>query len=242
MQVHSLFASAGFLFGLSGCDFDGPFNADPCSLQYDRDRFISLIDEQNELRSWGVSPKNFRSKVPLDPDTVECDVIRAELGFRYDPPVQEDSFAIALAKTFYGLPKNSSVERLELQLKNSIEGVGGSAKASYVFGPNLSHPPAHVPSDKSSIEEGAYTIVSEQSMTIHRRGEERPGLTIVVQAERKWSNMSALAISIRGRYMARVRAEAIKEMKVDIDILKPSCSLCTSQEYSFWFIEENGNL
>jgi hypothetical protein len=242
MRLFWFIASGGFLCGFLGCDFEDHFNANPCAALYDGDGFIALVNEKNELRSWGIAPRNFNAKMPLNPDTVDCGVIGAFLGFRNSPPVQSDSFAITLARAFYAVPRNASVKKLELSLENTISGKG-SGLAHYVFDRAQLEKACSIERPKIPDSGNSYSLVSEQPMVInHGNGDTRRGISLTVMLERDQPDVYSLACSIKERYADRIHRDEIKEVHIEIRIKEPSCSLCSSQAYSFFFLEENGNL
>lgn len=242
MRYLVFIACAASLFSLNGCVLDDHFNVDPCASMYDGDGFIALVKEDNELWSWSVAPKNFRAKAPLDPDTVDCTLIHAFLGFRNTPFVKSDSFAISLARTFFGLPRNTSIKKLELKLENSISGKGGSS-ALYVF-ERAQIDGVTLPMC-SQIEDlkNPYSVISERPMVIsHGRDDTRRGISLTVLLERDQEDVHTIARSIREQYADRIQRDGIQELYVEIGIKEPSCSLCSSQTYSFFFLEEFGDM
>jgi hypothetical protein len=242
MRSLVLIAYAVSLCSLNGCVLDDHFHADPCASVYDGDAFIALIREQNELWSWSVAPKNFRAKMPLDPDTVDCTIIHAYLGFRNTPSVQSDSFAISLARTFYDLPRNTSVRKLELKLENSVSGKG-SSNAFYVFDRAQIEGITLPKRSQTGTLENPYSVISERPMVIsHGHGDTRRGISLTVSLERDQEDVYPIARSIREQYADRVQRDSIKELSIEIQVEKPSCSLCASQTYSFFFLEEFGDM
>ena len=195
MHFLSFIACVGSLICLCGCDFEDHFNADPCASVYDKDGFIALVNEQNELWSWGVAPKNFSAKMPLDPDTVNCGVIGAFLAFRNGPPVQSDSFAMTLARTFYALPRNASVRKLELSLENTFSGKG-KALAYYLFDRAQFEKTCAIGRPQLPDSVNSYSRVSEQPMVInHGNGNMRHGLSLIILLERDQADVYPLACS-----------------------------------------------
>lgn len=241
MRTHHVLAAVLLLAGTTGCLDEDRWNADPCAVAYDRDGFIALVGGQYELSSWSVWPKNYRSKMPLDPDTVDCSVIRASLGFRGVQPVGTDSFAIAIARAFFHLPKNATVDRLDLELESMVDAVG-TEQAHYLFDRALADTARGIPLSLSPVAESECVIVSEHVMTINLGFEQRPGLSITVRSPHASADMRALASSIKGRYDGRILEEGITELTIRIQVMQNSCSLCDGQVYTFFYVKENHNL
>ncbi len=241
MRVHQVLSGVVLLTGVPGCfDHDRP-NVDPCMTAYDADGFISVVGAQHQLCSFSVFPQNFRSKMPLDPDTVECGVIQASLGFQGVQPVGNDSFAISIAQAFFHLPKNSAVQRLHLEIESVVDAVGKET-VHYLFDRARADSAHAMPLRVAPVAESECVVVHEEEQSINFGDGWNPALTITAHVPHVPHEMRALAVAIKARYDARIRKEGIRELTVDIHVMEPSCSLCDSQVYSFFYVKENHNL
>lgn len=226
---------------IAGCGhIDDRINPDPCATDFDGNGFIARIADRHALSTWSVRPRNYRSKMAMDPDTVDCGTIHASIGFSGHQEVGSDSFALSIARLFYEDQKNAGVSTLDLELVSLLDGIG-RVQAHYVLGRSQLRG-AEVAPPRSRVDAVQCTVVSEHPVTISMGDVQRKGLALSAQVVQCATDMAAVAARIKSRYDARIQQEGISELTIDIRVVERTCSLCDELVYSYFFVRENNNL
>jgi hypothetical protein len=87
-----------------------------------------------------------------------------------------------------------------------------------------------------------YEIKQEGPYTSYTATETDKGMKIVVNVKEDYERIQKLASTIKTQYDSIIKANNLSEFTIDLIIDSPSCKLCRSKTYNFFYDRRNNNM
>lgn len=230
-------------FLIVGCDFEDTY-VDACIGRYSIEKLKDSLANKYKIDTSSIDSKQWQ-KIQFA-NKHNCDTITLEIPSDNETYFSSDTFALAMAKTFYNDSLNRNIRFLKLDLvgywsvkhnPNEFWRDDGYVFINYGFDRNVLNT-SNLPNEQVDTDSMEYEVESETPFTFivsNKSNEElhNKGLRLNVKMKKDYKRSKLLAAQIRNRYDSVINNRQLSNFSLEMTVDSLSCKSCNKKSYRF---------